>query len=182
MKAETDNSDLFTRHEVTVCTGDCLFLGAMRCGINQRLIDALNEGVPYGASTRSVRFLPLTDAKVMVSDGEKKDYSNIYIAKGNIIFVARGEHEVKEKILTTYPYRKKISLRIKIFALPYTINGCVHIDTWGQLPDTIESDDMFFPLTDAEVVPALPSKQAHFDFMAVNRTKISYLCEEAEGG
>ncbi len=178
MKTEPGNSELFRRHEVTVCTGDCLFVGMMQCAVNQRLIDAINEGVPYGASSRSLRFLPLNEAEATAADGAKKSFQNVYITKLNIIFIARGEHEVKEKI-TTYPYRKKISLRVKIFALPYTINGNVHIDTWGQLPDAIESDDMFFPLTDAEIVPALPGGRARFDFMAVNRTKISYLCEEA---
>jgi hypothetical protein len=179
MKAETGGSELFKRHEVTVCTGDCLFVGMIQCVVNQRLIDAINEGVPYGASARSVKFLPLIDTEVMVCDGEKKKLQNVYIAKGNIIFIARSEHEAKEKVLTTYPYRKKVSLRVKIFALPYTINGSVHVDTWGQLPDAIESDEMFFPLTDAEVVPALPGGHSHFDFMAVNRAKISYLCEES---
>ena len=173
------NSELFNQHEVTVCTGDCLFTGKMQCAVNQRLIDAVNEGVPYGASARSLRFLPLSDAQVTAVDGEKKSLQNVYIAKGNIIFVARGEHEVKEKTLTAYPYRKKVSLRVKIFALPYTINGSVHIDTWGQLPDTIESDDMFFPITEAGITPSLPGGQSRFDFMAVNRTRVSYLCEEA---
>jgi len=178
MKAETDNSELFKLHQVTACTGDCLFAGMMKCVVNQRLIDAINEGVPYGTSSRSLRFLPLADAEVMISEGEKKSLPNVYIAKGNIIFIGRGEHETKEKVLTTYPYRKKVSLRVKIFALPYTISGSIHIDTWGQLPDTIESDTMFFPLTDAKIEPALPGGQTTFDFMAVNRTKISYLCEE----
>jgi hypothetical protein len=85
---------------------------------------------------------------------------------------------MKGRNMTAYPYRKKIAQRVSIFAGQYTINGHVHIDTWAQLPDTIESDLNFFPVTEAEIFPNLFEGEHHFDFVAVNRDKITYLCRE----
>jgi hypothetical protein len=102
----------------------------------------------------------------------------LHIAKSNILFVGRGVHEIKETTLNSYPYRQKVSMPVKILATPYTILGNIHIDTWGQLPDTIESGAMFFPITSAQVTPAPPGGHDHFDFMAINRTRIIYLHEE----
>lgn len=178
MKEVSGSFESSNMHEVIVCTGECLFSGMMPCGVHQRLIDAINEGAHYGASARSIRFLPLTRARELIGEVDKKDHHIVYIAKANIIFVARGKHEIKQKLLTTYPYRKKVSVRIRIYALPNTISGNLHVDTWGQIPDAIESKAMFMPITDVEVSPPLPTGQRHFDFIAVNRSRISYVSEE----
>jgi hypothetical protein len=178
MTHSTDSSNLISQHEVKVCTGSCLFSGLLKCDDNQRLIDAINEGVLYGASAHSVRFLPLSKADVVDSKGEKKKFSDVYISKGDIIFLARGENEMKGRKLSSYPYKEKIAQRVTISAGQYTIRGHVHIDTWGQLPDTIESELNFFPVTEVEIFPALFEGEHRFDFVAVNRDKITYICRE----
>ena len=125
-----------------------------------------------------MRFLPLSRAEVVDSKGEKKKFSDVYIAKSDIIFLARGENEMKGRRLTSYPHREKVAQSVTIFAGQYTIRGHVHIDTWGQLPDTIESELDFFPVTEAEIFPALYEGEHRFDFVAINREKITYICRE----
>jgi len=177
MKAEAGDNELSRQFEILVCTRENVFTGIIRCEYGQRLIDALNEGVPVGASSRGVDFLALEDVKLRDMEGAEEDYPRLYIAKHNIIFIAQHERDKAEKPLSAYPYRQKVPVKVKIYESPFLITGQVYSDTWEQLADTIEARVNFMPLTNVDIIPALPGGYAHFEFAAINKQNVTYLSE-----
>ena len=163
MVSQQDGSDLVNRYKILACTGELVFTGTFEYGFEQRLIDALNEGVKTGASTKIVDFLPLEDAVMTSERGGDQKVSQVYIAKSNIIFVAQSPSIAREKPLSTYPFRQKTPVGVtiyaaqiyvaQVYAAPYILKGDLYIDTWGQVADAIESSDNFIPLTQVEMSP-----------------------------
>ncbi|MDD5312952.1 MAG: hypothetical protein PHO26_07965 [Dehalococcoidia bacterium] len=181
MKVEAGDSELYRQFEILVCTRENVFTGIIRCEYGQRLIDALNEGVPVGASSRGVDFLALEDVKLRDMAGTEAAHPRLYIAKHNIVFIAQHERDKAEKPLNAYPYRQKVPVKVKIYEAPFMITGQVYSDTWEQLADTIEAQVKFMPLTNVEVTPALPGGYSHFEFAAINKENVTYLSENITG-
>jgi hypothetical protein len=187
MASQTDGSDLVNKYKILACTGELVFTGTFIYGFEQRLIDALNEGVKTGASTKIVEFLPLEDVVMKAPEGDDQKFSQIYIAKSNIIFVAQSPSISREKPLSTYPFRQKTPVGVtiyaaqiyvaQVYAAPYVLKGQLYIDTWGQVVDAIESSDEFIPLTQVEITPALPDGSSKFDFIAINKQRIISISE-----
>ena len=113
---QNNGSDLVNKYKILACTGELVFTGTFVYGFEQRLIDAMNEGVKTGASTKIVEFLPLEDVTMTGPAGKDRKFSQIYIAKSNIIFVAQSPSISREKPLSTYPFRQKTPVGVTIYA------------------------------------------------------------------
>ena len=177
MDTESENSELYRQFDVLVCTGELVFSGSLRCDFSQRLIDALNEGVKAETRSRIRDFLPLSDVTVSDLKGGTTIVPRLHISKNNIIFVAQSTSSTPGKPLSTYPFRQKLPVTVTAYAAgaataPYRIKGCIYIDTWGQITDTLETEERFMPLTQAEIDPAMPGNRSHFDFVALNKERI----------
>lgn len=190
MDVDSGNSELNKQYEILVCAGELIFTGLFKCNISQRLIDALNEGIRESASSKMVDFLPMYDVTMSDIHGKAKKFNRIYVAKNNIIFIAQLSTEVKGKKLSAYPYRRKQPVGItiytaqiyqaQVFASPYQLKGQIHVESWGQVADTIETKERFIPFTDVEVDPPTPGGRSKFDFVAINRERVISICEGAE--
>jgi len=177
MDPETLSSELYRQFDVLVCTGELVFSGSVRCDFSQRLIDALNEGVRAETRSRIRDFLSISDVTVTDLKGGSTVVPRLYISKNNIIFVAQARSTTPDKPLTSYPFREKLPVTVIAYAAgaaasPYRLNGCIYIDTWGQITDTLETEDRFLPLTQTEIKPAMPGNQSHFEFVALNKERI----------
>jgi len=182
MDPESASSELYRQFDVLVCTGELVFSGGVRCDFSQRLIDALNEGIRAETRSRIRDFLSLSDVTVTNLKGGKTAAPRLHISKNNIIFVAQARSLTPDKPLTTYPFSQKLPVTIMAYAAgaaaaPYRINGCIYIDTWGQITDTLETEERFLPLTQAKIDPAMPGNRSHFDFVALNKERIISISE-----
>ena len=185
MDPESVSSDLYRQFDVLVCTGDLVFSGSVRCDFSQRLIDALNEGVRAETRSRIRDFLSLSDVTVTDLKGGITTVPRLHISKNNIIFVAQASSMTPGKPLSSYPFRQKSPVTITAYAAgaaatPYRMSGCIYIDTWGQITDTLETEERFMPLTQAEINPAMPGDRSHFDFVALNKERIISIGEIPE--
>lgn len=190
MSAESGGSELRRQYEILVCTREMVFEGTFKCNASQRLIDALNRGVRESPMSKSVDFLPIEDVTITDVNSKKRKAPRIYICKKNIIFVAQMSGEVKGKKLSAYPYREKLPVGVTIHAaqlfmsqyngLPYVLRGQLYVETGGQVVDSLETKDMFLPVTRVEIEPAPPGKGKQFDFVAINKEQIISICEGAE--
>jgi hypothetical protein len=177
MDPEAVSSELYRQFDVLVCTGELVFSGSVRCDFSQRLIDALNEGVSEETRSRIRDFLPLSDVTITDLKGGTTTVPRLHISKNNIVFVAQARSITTSKPLTTYPFKQKLPMTIMAYAAgtaatPYRMSGCIYIDTWGQITDTLETEERFLPLTQAEIDPALPGNLSHFDFVALNKERV----------
>ncbi|MBN1375301.1 MAG: hypothetical protein JXA01_04015 [Dehalococcoidia bacterium] len=190
MDADLGGSELNKQYEILVCTGELIFIGAFKCNVSQRLIDALNEGVRESPLSKIVDFLPLQDVVMYNVKGDKKKFGHIYLAKNNILFIAQLSSEVKGKKFSAYPYRIKQPVGVtiytaqvyqaQVYTTPYILKGQIYVESWGQVADTIENKERFLPLTDVEVDPAPIGGDCQFDFVAINRERMISICEGAE--
>lgn len=177
------------RFEVIVCTGELVFTGIFKYGFEQRLIDALNEGVRLNPQAKIVDFVVLQDATMSGAGNLERKFPQIYIAKHNIIFVAQVISKKRDKPLTSYPFRPKTSVGVTIFAAqiyvaqtnarPYELKGEIYVDSWGQIVDTLETGAQFIPLTNVVIEQAPPHVGDRFDFLAINKQRIITICNNA---
>jgi len=177
MDPESESCDLHRQFDVLVCTGELVFRGNMRCDFSQRLIDALNEGIRTETRSRVRDFLSLSNVTAINLKGDKTTVPCLHISKNNIIFVAQAKSITPDKPLTTYPFSQKLPVTVMAYAagaatIQFRINGCIYIDTWGQITDTLETEERFLPLTQAKIDPAMPGKRSRFDFVALNKERI----------
>jgi len=165
---------------VVVRTPNCILDGYTYCLKQQRLLDALNNGFTTKEIRVGTDFLPLAEVKASFPDKNTETLSFSYIRKTNILFI--GERDTgktadepsiyKPKV---YPMRKKKAIAAKVHMPPYTLTGSMYSEAWEQLVDALNREDMFLPLTDAEVSPVLDSGEKVFSFMAVNKDRIEYV-------
>jgi len=177
MDPESEGSELHRQFDVLVCTGEMVFSGKMRCDFSQRLIDALNEGIRTETRSRLRDFLTLSEVTVKNPKGGKAAVPLLHISKNNIIFVAQARSVAPEKPLTTYPFSQKLPVTVMAYAagaatIQFRINGCIYIDSWGHITDTLETEERFIPLTQAKIAPAMPGNRSSFDFIALNKERI----------
>jgi hypothetical protein len=177
MDPESVSSELYRQFDVLVCTGELIFSGCVQCDFSQRLIDALNEGVRAETRSRIRDFLSLTNVTITDLKGDTTSVARLHISKNNIIFVAQASSMTPGKPLSSYPFKQKLPVTIAAYTAgtassPYMMSGCIYIDTWGQITDTLETEERFLPLTQAEITPAMPGNRSYFDFVALNKERI----------
>ena len=183
----TESASLDNRFEVMICTGELVFTGIFKYGFEQRLIDALNEGIRLNPQAKIVDFVILQDATMTGPGNLEKKFPQIYIAKHNIIFMAQVTSKKREKPMTGYPFRSKTSIGVTIFASqiyiaqtnakPYILKGEIYVDSWGQIVDTLETGSQFIPLTNVKIDQAPPHVGSGFEFLAINKQRIISICE-----
>ena len=175
-------SDNLKRIEVVVCTDTFIFSGFTYCAYGQRLLDSLNEGLSEDDLLPARYFLPLDQVEIFLPDGRRENAAATYIRKSNILFVvgkaeSRFATSCTHPPHNTYPFREKVTVKARVCLTSYTVTGKMHNDVWGLLVDTLESDDIFLPVTNVEISPELANGKRRFDFVAVNKDRITYVAQ-----
>ncbi len=181
---QTDTSwqddQILKKVAVVVRTPNCILDGYTYCLKQQRLLDSLNNGFVTNIKKVGTDFLPLADVKVSLSNEKTESLSFTYIRKTNILFI--GEKDTRKAVdepprdkPIVYPMRKKKAIAARVHMPPYTLTGSMYSETWEQLVDALNREDLFLPLTDAEVSPVLDSGESKFRFLAVNKDQIVYV-------
>ena len=75
--------------------------------------------------------------------------------------------------------RPKTPLAAEIHLPLYILRGQIYGEAWQQILDVIDRADKFLALTNVEVYRTLDKAASTFDFVAVNRDKIIYVCESS---
>ncbi len=170
---------------VVVYTVSGIFVGDTYRLEEQRLLDTLNRGFVARALRMAGDFMPLADVEAYAPNGRKTRLASIHINKASILFVGEkggdpqattpGGRETRK----THLLRIKTPLGTEISVPPYVLEGNVYVESWGELPEAIETDARFLPLTDVRVSPVLTGGEPTFGFVAVNREKILYITESS---
>lgn len=169
--------------KVLVCTETCNFNGYTYCMNHQRLLDALNRGLTANSMPIGKDFIPLTNVEVFFQNQEREFIASLCIRKASILFVgekSEREHEISKNKdrAKIYPMRVKTPVRAEIHIPLHTLTGQLYAETEQQtLLEIVERADKFLPLTNVEIYPPLDNVASMFDFVAVNREKIIYVCE-----
>ena len=168
--------------KVVVCTETCTFTGHTYCMSHQRLLDVLNQDFMSNSMPMGKDFMALTDAEVSFPGREREFMASIYVRKAGILFVGEksehkpGKPEIEDKP-RIYLAKPKSSLEVEIHMPSYTLTGQIYGQALQKLLDVIDRADRFLPLTNVEISPAPDNAASTFDFVAVNREKIIYICE-----
>lgn len=168
--------------KVVVCTETCTLTGYTYCMNHQRLLDVLNQEFIPNSLPMGKDFIALTDVEVSSPNRESELMASICVSKASIIFVGeKSEHEPKmpeiEDKPKMYLTRAKNPIEVEIHMPLYTLTGQIYAPAQQKLLDVVERADKFLPLTDVEIYPALDNTAWKFDFVAVNRDKIVYVCD-----
>ena len=167
---------------MVACTEICTLTGYTYCLNHQRLLDVLNQDFISNSLPIGKDFIPLINAEVLFPNREREHMASIYIRKSNILFVGeKSEPETKEPAFEDKPKiylaKTKNPIEVEIQMASYMLTGQVHAQAWQKLLDAVDRADQFIPLTDVEIYPPLDNTASAFDFVAVNRDKIIYVCE-----
>ncbi|MCX6008501.1 MAG: hypothetical protein NTW48_00390 [Chloroflexi bacterium] len=178
----SDGNAKLKQVEVVVCTETCTLTGYTCCIKHQRLLDVLNQDFMPNSLPIGKDFMSLTDAEVSFPNREREFMASIYVRKSSILFVGEKSEDEPEKSeiedrSTMYLAKAKNPIEVKIHMSPYTLTGQVYAQASQKLLDAVERADKFLPLTNVEIYPALDNTAWKFDFVAVNRDKIIYVCE-----
>ena len=168
--------------KVLVCTETCTLNGYIYCMKHQRLLDALNQSSITNSLPIGKDFIALTDVELLSPGRARELMASICVRKSSILFVGeKSEHEPKipefEDKTKMYLARTKNPVEVEIHMPLYTLTGRMHAEVWQQVLDVVDRADKFLPLTAVDIHPALDNEALTFDFMAVNRDKIIYVCE-----
>lgn len=168
--------------KVVVCAETCTFIGHTHCMSHQRLLDILNQDFMSNSIPIGKDFMALTDAEVLFPDREREYIASIYVRKAGILFIAeKSDHQTEKPEVEDKPRiylaKPKSSLEAEIHMPLYTLTGQIYGQALQKLLDVIDRADRFLPLTHVEIRPALYNAASTFDFVAVNREKIIYVCE-----
>jgi hypothetical protein len=171
--------------KVLVCTETCILSGYTYCMNHQRLLDALNQGFIANSLPIGKDFVPLTKVEVSFPNREREFMASICVRKASILFVGQkneGQPKISEVQdgLKIYPVRTKKTIEAEIHIPLYTLTGQMYGEVWQQILDVVDRADRFLPLTNVEVCPTPDIGVSTFDFVAVNRDKIVYVCESSE--
>lgn len=168
---------------VVVCTTAGIFVGDTYRLEEQRLLDALNRGFVARALRMAGDFMPLTAVEAYLPNGRKTSLASIHVQKASILFVGEKGCGPQETVAGIREYRKTQLLRNKTYmgaelhVPPYVLEGCVYVETWGELPEAVETDTRFLPLTRVKIRPVLSGGESTSGFVAVNKNKILYITE-----
>jgi len=129
-------------------------------------------------------FLPLVQVDVSFPNREKEFTSAAYVRKSSILFVGEKSEgqpsilEIKDRP-KVYPVRPKTPMATEIHMPLYILRGQMYAEAWQQILDVVDRADKFLALTNVEVCRTLDNATSTFDFVAVNRDKIIYVCESS---
>jgi len=168
--------------KVVVFTETCTLTGNTYCMKHQRLLDVLNQDFMPNSLPIGKDFMPLTEVEVSFPSREREFMPSIYVRKASILFVGeKSEHQPEmpetEDRAKLYPGKTKSPIEAEIHMPLYTLTGHMHAPAWQKLLDAVERADKFIPLTNVQTHPALDNTALTFDFVAVNRDKITYVGE-----
>ncbi|MDM7999804.1 MAG: hypothetical protein QUS33_07370 [Dehalococcoidia bacterium] len=150
----------------------------------QRLLDVLNRSFVANSRRIGKEFLPLTEADALFSTGEKEHLPSTHINKSSILFVAErsgGQPDrsgVPEGEMSLLRAKKALPARIDI--PPYVLLGKMYAEPQEGLVHVIDGDDVFLPMTDVFISPALPTGEWKFSFVAINKHQIVRIEESVE--
>ena len=179
-----DNDTRLKQVKVLVCTETCTLNGYTYCGNHQRLLDALNQSAIANSMPMGKDFLPLVQVEVSLPNGEKKITADANVRKSSILFVGEKSEgqpaisEIKDRPII-YPMRPKTPVAVEIHLPLYILRGQMYAEAWQQILDVVDRADKFLALTNVEVYRTLDNATSTFDFVAVNRDKIIYVCESS---
>ena len=168
--------------KVVARTEICTLSGYTYCLNHQRLLDVLNQDFMSNSLPIGKDFMILTDAELSFPNQEKESMSSIYVRKSSIFFVGeKSEHDTEKTEVgdksRMYLAKAKSPIEVEIHMASCMLKGQIYAQAWQKLLDAIDRADQFIPLTDVEIYPALDNTASAFDFVAVNRDKIIYVCE-----
>jgi hypothetical protein len=129
-------------------------------------------------------FMPLVQVEVSLPNGEKKITVDASVKKSSILFVGEKSEgqtslsQTKDRPLV-YPMRPKTPVAVEIHLPLYILRGQMYAEAWQQILDVVDRADEFIALTDVEVYRTTDKAALTFDFVAVNRDKIIYVCESS---
>lgn len=170
--------------KVLVCTETCTLNGFTYCLNHQRLLDTLNQSAIANSMPLGKDFLPLVQVDVSFPNREKEFTSAAYVRKSSILFVGEKSEgqpsilEIKDRP-KVYPVRPKTPMKAEIHMPLYILRGQMYAEAWQQILDVVDRADKFLALTNVEVCRTLDNATSTFDFVAVNRDKIIYVCESS---
>jgi len=168
--------------KVVACTEICTLTGYTYCLNHQRLLDVLNQDFISSSLPIGKDFMPLIDAELSFPNREREFMASINVSKASILFVGeKSEHETEkpeaEDEPKMYLAKAKNPIEAEIHMSSYTLTGQIYGQALQKLLDVVERADRFLPLTNVEIYPAPDNTASVFDFVAVNRDKIIYVCE-----
>jgi hypothetical protein len=173
-----------------VVTASYIFAGSTYYLDSQRLLDALNKGVPVNITHISDNYVQLNEVTIFLPDGQQEYMESSYIKKNNILFIVEKNRQVKlsmtdiEDTSNIRIKRAKKSVGVKVYMPWHSLTGRSHLikghmhGELGQKPlNILNRKELFLPITDVEVLPELIPETSRFDFVAVNREHIINIVE-----
>jgi hypothetical protein len=161
---------------VVVCTADCTLEGTTYRMEEQRLLDSLCGGFMAGVYRLGWDFLVLTDVQVHLPRGKRESADYNFVMKSSVLFVAErggGQPEMGGlERAKKWGMKVKMPLLTRIWMPPYTLVGRMHVAMWQELAHILDGEEMFLPMTSVVVMPALPTGESAFNFVAVNKGRI----------
>jgi hypothetical protein len=154
--------------------------GNTYCMKHQRLLDVLNQDFMPNSLPIGKDFMPLNEVEVPFPRRKSEFMASIYIRKANILFVGeKSEHQPEtlkaEDRARNYRVRAKKFIEAEIHMPLYKLIGQMYVEVWQKLLDALDRADKFIPLTNVRIYPEQENTVFTFDFVAVNRDKITYL-------
>jgi len=158
-----------------ICTG------YVCCPRQQRLLELLN-GTLAGALHLSDYFIPLSEAEMRSSNGEKTVVQSAYISKANILFAREVEDGQTrglggQAVHKPYPFIAKGSITVKVHLLGYRLTGQMHYAKGRHVGDALNAEAGFLPLTKVEICSSTGTIEPAVGFIAVNKAHILSLEE-----
>jgi len=150
----------------------------------QRLLDVLNHNLLANSRRIGKEFVPLTEVEAFFSTGEKEHLASTHINKSSILFVAErsggqpdrgGVPQAEANLL-----RVKKALPARVDIPPYVLVGKMYAESEQGLVHVIDGEEMFLPMTDVFISPALPTGEWKFGFVAINKHQIIRVEESPE--
>jgi hypothetical protein len=144
---------------------------------NLRLLDHLNY------SQR--KYITISAVTISSSGNASLSFGIIHVNMDNIFFIKEIEkghrnnlkEENKENL---YPYINKFVVDIEFFMPAYKLYGKMHLRKGQNPADLLNSNQIFFPLTDVEISSPHAETEKNIDFVAVNSRQILLLAEKQE--
>lgn len=170
---------------IVVYTDENVFYGYIRHAISERFLDVLNQGSVLDKPESTNDFLRLTEVKFYSQDGRKEDVAaNCLISRDNSLVVAESKITCGE-LPPSKPFRytlfqRKTPVWVNIQIEHLNVVGQVYINQNEPSILSLETDQIFIPVTNATLSSRLDSSQSDFDFMAVNKRRVISISERAE--
>ena len=177
-----ESEKLIKKTSVVIGTSDYNYTGYIIHFDSERLLDVLNQGSAVDHPELSPDFLQVYDIKICSVDGQREIISpNSLMAKNSILFV--GENETKGIEIPClnynrlYNFTSKKTFPVEIHMPSLFIIGRVHIEPRQILIGALNDNRRFLPITNATLSSRPHARAAKFEFIAVNRGQISYICK-----